>query len=207
MPGREKIRSVMMSPPNSAPTSSATTVTSASTSSASPCFHTTRRSGEPLRARGADVVAVELLEHRRPLVAAPAGDELHREHEHREREPADVVDHAAADRVRDRVEDRLARAEPSSGARSAKNWITSSPNQNVGIAMPANASTGEQVVAAGVRACAPSRRRPRPRCPPEKSTAQNASCDVSQRSPRIDSATDWSVRWLCAPVAAARSRP
>ena len=48
--------------------------------------------GEALGARGADVIAVELVAERGALVPAPAGDELHRQHEHGEEQLAEVVD-------------------------------------------------------------------------------------------------------------------
>ena len=48
MPGIEKICSVMMSPPNSAPMSSAITVTSGISALRSACFTTTLRRGTPL---------------------------------------------------------------------------------------------------------------------------------------------------------------
>ena len=100
----------MMSPPNNPPTSIATIVTSARNEFRRPCFQTTTRGLRPF-ARRSDVVTAELFEHARTLIPAPSGDELHREHEDRERELPEVVHDPGTDRVRDRIEDRLRAAD------------------------------------------------------------------------------------------------
>ncbi len=98
MPGMLKICSVMTRPPNSAPMSSAITVTSGISALRSPCLSTTRCDGHALGAGGADVVGRQRVEHRRALVPAPRGDDLHRQRQHRQHKVARVVAEAATSR-------------------------------------------------------------------------------------------------------------
>ena len=77
MPEIEKICSVMITPPNRNAVSSAMTVTNGISALRNACLNITLRARHTLGPRGAHVVGVQHVEHRRALEPAPRGDALH----------------------------------------------------------------------------------------------------------------------------------
>ena len=127
-PGHAKMVSVMTEPPSSVPSSIPTMVTIGIEAFLSACFHDHRRLAHALRARRADVVLAEHLEHPR------AG------------EPRDARggEEPEGDGGQDEVLDvRRGPRRAASSSRTEKTRISMMPSQNVGMAWPSSATTVE----------------------------------------------------------------